>query len=210
LEVILAAREVVFISSVSEGMAPYREGVRKAIEDLDAYHCIAMEGFGARDESSFATCHSKVEECTLFVGIVGHQYGSTSGSTGKSFSELEYDAAVELGKRRLMFLAPDDFPVQAHLIESDDKRKRQRAFRERVKADRQVAFFSSSDELGKLVLQAIHNCQMNLSERQSTGGSTCKRTRLLFPFVTSAAGFDTGLAISNVSLDPFGTEPTIG
>jgi hypothetical protein len=31
------------------------------------------------------------------------------------------------------------------------------------------------------------------------------RTNLLFPFVTNIAGFDTGLAISNTSTDPFGT-----
>jgi hypothetical protein len=31
------------------------------------------------------------------------------------------------------------------------------------------------------------------------------QTNLLFPFVTNQAGFDTGLAISNTSLDPFGT-----
>jgi len=34
--------------------------------------------------------------------------------------------------------------------------------------------------------------------------SVC-RTNLLFPFVTNTAGFDTGLAISNTSTDPFGT-----
>jgi hypothetical protein len=31
------------------------------------------------------------------------------------------------------------------------------------------------------------------------------RTNLLFPFVTNSSGFDTGLAISNTSTDPFGT-----
>jgi hypothetical protein len=34
---------------------------------------------------------------------------------------------------------------------------------------------------------------------------TICRTNLLFPFVTNTAGFDTGLAISNTSTDPFGT-----
>jgi len=34
---------------------------------------------------------------------------------------------------------------------------------------------------------------------------TLCRTNLLFPFVTNTAGFDTGLAISNTSTDPFGT-----
>jgi len=36
------------------------------------------------------------------------------------------------------------------------------------------------------------------------------RTNLLFPFVTNQAGFDTGLAISNTSTDPFGTTPQQG
>jgi hypothetical protein len=36
------------------------------------------------------------------------------------------------------------------------------------------------------------------------------RTVLLFPFVTNQAGFDTGLAISNTSTDPFGTTPQVG
>jgi hypothetical protein len=35
-------------------------------------------------------------------------------------------------------------------------------------------------------------------------------TRLLFPFVTSAAGFDTGIAISNTSRDPWGTAAQSG
>lgn len=36
------------------------------------------------------------------------------------------------------------------------------------------------------------------------------RTLLLFPFVTNAVGFDTGIAISNTSSDPFGTTPQSG
>jgi hypothetical protein len=36
------------------------------------------------------------------------------------------------------------------------------------------------------------------------------RSVLLFPFVTNQLGFDTGLAISNTSTDPFGTTPQAG
>lgn len=35
--------------------------------------------------------------------------------------------------------------------------------------------------------------------------SNCKDTQLLFPLVTELNGFSTGLAISNTSMDPFGT-----
>jgi hypothetical protein len=31
------------------------------------------------------------------------------------------------------------------------------------------------------------------------------QTTLLYPFVTAAAGFDTGIAVANTSMDPFGT-----
>jgi len=36
------------------------------------------------------------------------------------------------------------------------------------------------------------------------------QTHLLFPYVTTAAGFDTGLAISNTTQDPYGTTPQTG
>lgn len=39
--------------------------------------------------------------------------------------------------------------------------------------------------------------------------SPCQ-TILLFPFLSNLAGFDTGLAISNTSVDPFGTQPQPG
>jgi len=35
-------------------------------------------------------------------------------------------------------------------------------------------------------------------------------TNLLFPFLTNQAGFDSGIAISNTSVDPFGTTPQAG
>jgi len=206
----MASQETVFISSVSHGMEPYRAAVRSAVEGLDGYHCVNMENFGARDSSSYSTCLAKVAECTLFVGIVGPGYGSIHPAQDKSYSELEYDRAVELDKRRLMFIAEDDFPVQTHLIEPDALRQRQRAFRERVGQDRQIKFFNDSDELGRLVLQAIHNCETDLANRVSRGISGGAGTRLLFPYATSQGGFDTGIAISNVSLDFAGLAPSKG
>jgi hypothetical protein len=35
-------------------------------------------------------------------------------------------------------------------------------------------------------------------------------TSLLFPFITNQAGFDTGIALMNTSMDPFGTAPQAG
>jgi Domain of unknown function (DUF4062) len=209
-------REIVFLSSVSQGLELYREAVYRSIEGLDGYHCLRMENFGARDLDSEISCKKLISESTMFVGILGHQYGSTLHNSGKSYSEMEYDAAGELGIPRLMFLAPADFPVQAHLIESDLMRERQRLFRERVKNDVQVDFFSSEDRLGRQVLQAIYNCRANVARENSPdvqvgeAVSCPRKTWLLFPFVINQAGFDTGFSIANVSLNPVSARPQAG
>jgi hypothetical protein len=46
---------------------------------------------------------------------------------------------------------------------------------------------------------------IDTSTAQNAISVTICRTNLLFPYVTNQAGFDTGLAISNTSTDPFGT-----
>jgi hypothetical protein len=210
--ILVAMARKVFISSVSQGMELYREAVSKAIEGLDGYSCVKMESFGARDAPSDDVCLKQVRESDVFVGILGHQYGTVHPS-GKSYSEREYDAAVEAGIERLMFVAPDDFPVQAHLIESDAKREAQRGFRERVKQDRQVAFFRTHDELASKVDQAIFNskaAQESQAEVHKVAETHHSRTWLLFPFVTNESGVETGISISNVSLDPLGTTPESG
>ncbi len=49
----------------------------------------------------------------------------------------------------------------------------------------------------------------NSTARNLFNISACN-CNLLFPFVTQAPGFDTGIAIANTSLDPFGTTPQSG
>jgi hypothetical protein len=206
----MSTKQTIFLSSVSQGLEPYREAVYKAIEGLDDYHCVRMEDFGARDTDPDSFCRSRVADCDIFVGILGQQYGSIHPESGKSYTEREYEAAVDAGKPRLLFLAPKDFPVQAHLIEDDPTRRRQEAFRERAQKDRHVAFFTTEDELGREVLQAIHNCKEGLEKQMSSSPpQEGERTWLLFPWVVymAAQGFDTGIAIVNASMGPSGATP---
>jgi hypothetical protein len=189
----------VFLSSVSRGLEPYREVAYQVINGLDGYHCVRMEDFGARDWESDDFCRARVAECDLFIGIVGLLYGSCPPGSSISYTEREYDAAVESGKHRLMCLAPPEFPLAGELRESDEKHHKQEAFRARVKVDRQVDFFANPDQLGTKVVQGIHNLA---AQSWSALNNTKVKTRLLFPFVSSREGFDTGLTISNISAMP--------
>ncbi len=128
--------KTVFLSSTGRDLSAYRDAACKAVEGLDGYHCVRMEDFGARNWGADAFDRAKVGECDVFVGIVGHCYGGSPKRRKLSYTEREYKAAVAMKRPRLMFLAPEEFPVPAHWIESDAKRKRQRALRGRVSAER--------------------------------------------------------------------------
>jgi len=147
----------VFLSSTGKDLAAYREAAGDAINALDGYKCIRMEDFGARDAMADDFCQARVKECDVFVGILGHCYGSSPKGSEKSYSEQEYDAAIATGKPRLMFLASEDFPLPANLREPDERWNWQRAFRERVSAERIRDAFSSPGDLTWRVVQAIHN-----------------------------------------------------
>ncbi len=147
----------VFVSSTSRDLTAYRQAVCDAIDHLDGFHSVSMKQFGARDAPIHDFNRARVQECQLFLGIVGHLHGSCPEGSAQSYTELEFAAAVEGELPRLMFLASDDFPLAADLRESDEKNARQGAFRRRVTADRLPAPFSTINHLLSLVIESIRN-----------------------------------------------------
>ncbi|MBI5303440.1 MAG: HEAT repeat domain-containing protein [Chloroflexi bacterium] len=146
----------IFLSSTAKDLQEYRDAVFAAIQACDDLHCVRMEDFGARAVMADEFCRAKVAECEVFVGIVGHYFGSSPKGSDKSYTQQEYDAAVETNKPRLMFIAPDDFPIPANLVENASKRKRQREFRARVNGVLRAEFRSPQD-LATKVVTAIRN-----------------------------------------------------
>lgn len=196
----------VFLSSVVKGLEPFRQAVYEAIHRLDDHHCIRMEDFGARARDSAVTCRDKVEECDVFVGIVGHRYGSCPPDSDLSYSEREYDIAKELGLRILMYVAPPDLEMAVSLREDDDLYKRQQAFRNRVLSTDQKDTFNVPGDLATAIVTALHNLG---SQQQALAGAqqiekAFSGTTLLFPFASNRFGFDTGLSIANTSARPQG------
>ena len=151
----------VFLSSTSKDLAEYHEAAYRAIERLDGYHCIRMEDFGARDSRVYDYCQAKVTECSLLVGIIGHLYGSCPEGKEKSYTEIEYDTAVSADISRLMFIAPEDFPLPASFREPQEKWDRQKIFRNRVSEDLIRSKFTSPDNLATEITTAIHNWERN-------------------------------------------------
>jgi formylglycine-generating enzyme required for sulfatase activity len=158
----MAGRPSVFVSSTAKDLKAHRDRVRDAVAGL-GYHCVRMEDFGARAWEADDFCRQKVAECDVFVGLVGHLFGSSPPHSEQSFTEREYDAAR--WKPRLMFVADDDFAMPARLREPDARWARQQAFRQRVRTDQIAPFFDAPDQLASLVITALRNAELEGTAR---------------------------------------------
>jgi hypothetical protein len=145
----------VFLSSTSRDLADYREAVHRAIDGLPGFQLIKMEDFGARDANAKELCARLVRESDLLVGLMGHYYGSCPPGEAVSFTELEYRTARDEGLPRLMFAAPEDFPIPASLRESDASFARQQALRREVMSERVLASFATPEQLASAVTKAL-------------------------------------------------------
>ena len=147
----------VFLSSTASDLQVYRDAVRKVIQGLDGFSCIAMEDFGSVELAAQTYCAKAVESADVLVGIVGLRHGSSPPGRQESFTELEYEAASAHGIPRLMFVTPEDFQIPGHLREPDAKWHRQQDFRRRVLQQSIAASFSSADVLATTVVASLHN-----------------------------------------------------
>src|SRR5262249_12145091 len=91
-----------------------------------------------------------------------HLHGSSPIGSEKSYTELEYEAAINYEKPYLMFLASEKIEVPIQLIDQEletdpSKRVKQKAFQKQVAEGRICGIFNSPEELSSLIRQAIHN-----------------------------------------------------
>ena len=94
---------------------------------------IDMSYFAARDLEPAAYCVRMVAQADIYIGIVGHQYGAVvRGRPHQSYTELEFQAATELGLPRLVFLVRDGSAPSSAIDHETDGLVRQHAFRRRL------------------------------------------------------------------------------
>lgn len=147
----------VFISSTYMDMIPYRDAVQTALNRAD---CIAygMERFGARAIPPLEACYKELEDSQIYICVLGMRYGTVDESTGKSYTQLEYEKARELGKPTLVFLI-DESKVKFNLSEIDMGMPGEKlaSFKKTIKDTKEVTcdFFDSAMALQETIGRSI-------------------------------------------------------
>jgi hypothetical protein len=110
-----------------------------------------MEKFGARKEAPLTTCLSEVEQCDIFLTVIAFKLGSVDESSGKSFTQREYERAAELNKEILIYLADEkDTKISPQEIDFDERRQKLLAFKSILKERHTIdIYISDEDEYSK-------------------------------------------------------------
>lgn len=138
-------RYQVFISSTFTDLKEERKAIIEGL--LNAKYIPAgMEMFAASNDEQFKYIKKIIDTCDYYVLIVGARYGSINPSTGKSFTEQEYDYAVEKGIPVLAFLHDDPYNLPADKRD-DEKRELLERFRNKVSEGRLCKMWHTSSEL---------------------------------------------------------------
>ncbi|RZM18719.1 MAG: DUF4062 domain-containing protein, partial [Pedobacter sp.] len=96
----------VFVSSTFTDLKEERQAAVEAI--LSSGHIPAgMELFSAGDESQMSVIKRWIDESDIYLLIIGGRYGSVEPVTGKSYTHLEFEYAVEIGKPMFAIVIDD-------------------------------------------------------------------------------------------------------
>jgi hypothetical protein len=98
----------VFVSSTYLDLKEERQAAVEAI--LQAGHIPAgMELFTAGDQSQWTVIKRWIDESDVYLLLLGGRYGSVDPITEKSYTQLEFEYAVETGKARFSLVLSEKF-----------------------------------------------------------------------------------------------------
>ena len=153
----MTRRKTVMISSTALDLPKHRDQTRLACEHADFDPKDMMEHLTALDATAVETSLRMVEDADVDVGIFAHRYGTIPKGHDVSITEMEYDRAVELGRRRLVFFAHKEHPFIAADFETGPGAEKLAALKAGIGAERVSAFFKSPEDLRGHVQAALAN-----------------------------------------------------
>jgi hypothetical protein len=137
----------VFVSSTFLDLQEERAAVVSALLQLESFPA-GMELFPAADEDAWTLIKRVIDDSDYYLMVIGGKYGSVDPDTEISYTEKEYDYAVEQGKPVMAFLHRDPDKIELGKSEKDEAtRKKLEDFRAKVQATKHVKYWEGPENL---------------------------------------------------------------
>lgn len=149
-----AKKYQVFISSTYTDLREERQAAVEAI--LKAGHIPAgMELFTSTNKSQWEVIKRWIEESDIYMLILGGRYGSIEPESGKSYTHLEYEYALEKNKPLFSVVIKEDALKRKtyEQVETDNPKKLEK-FKKQVES-LMCSYFSSNAEVKLAVHESL-------------------------------------------------------
>lgn len=160
-------RYQIFISSTFKDLENERKLLTQTILRKGFYPA-GMEWFPGIDEEQFEYIKQVIDDSDYYVLILGGLYGSIA-SDGKSYTEKEYDYALEKGKK-IISLVQKKPAVEE---ENDERKIKFTQFHRKITENRLVNFWSNQEEL---VSKFSTSLEATIKKYPAQGWGRCNNT----------------------------------
>ena len=144
----------VFVSSTYEDLQKERKKVMEVLLQMNCFP-VGMEYFNASDSSQWEVIKSLIRECDYYVLIVAGRYGSIEEESGKSYTQKEFEYAIEQGIPVISFVHKDSENLPGTKIESNpESQNRLKLFKSEIQK-KLCKFWDNADELAAQVVLSL-------------------------------------------------------
>lgn len=152
----------VFISSTYKDLIEERKAIQEVLLMAD---CIpaGMEAFVATNDEQFNVIKKVIDLCDYYVLIIGGRYGSINETTGLSYTEMEYDYAVEREIPVLVFCLDSSVQLSDEKNEDDeDKRQKLENFKIKAMGNRLASIWKGVSDLASQAAISIMKAKQDI------------------------------------------------
>ena len=144
----------VFVSSTYEDLKDERKAVSDSIARA-GYVPEGMEIFPASSQRQLDFIRSVISRCDYYILIIAGKFGSTLPD-GRSYTQAEYEIAIELKIPILAFLHKNVSTLKANAVEdAPDRKEKLSNFRKAIESSSVVDYWQDGSELAARALAAL-------------------------------------------------------
>ena len=134
----------IFVSSTYEDLKEERKSIIENISKMGHFP-VGMELFVASTDEQFEYIKKVIDNCDYYILIIGGRYGSISQKTKMSYTEMEYDYAIDKGIPVLVF--PYSNIEQIPTNKKDKDLTQIKDFHKKVSQNRMCDFWDDKNKL---------------------------------------------------------------